>query len=113
MPVVGFMTVVWGGALDLGQIWSSLGFFFLSFLLLWLELEAMEKNNVPLNKALVRGHRSLWSRGAEEFLLADHVGVGKKQVGVSICASGRWQGRSMLQLGENHTVARISIVICD
>ena len=96
MPEVGMMPVEWSGALDPGQIWSSLGFFFLTFLLLWSELEVVEKSIVPFNKSVVRGHRSVWRRGADELLPDIHGDQGKKQVGTLFFASGRWRG-SVLQ----------------
>jgi hypothetical protein len=113
MPVFGVMPVEWSGALDPGQIWGDLGFFFLTFPLLWLELQVVVKNTVPFNKAYVCGHRSGWRRGADELLLASRGGEGKKQAGAPISASGRWRGRSLLQIGENHTMALVATVICD
>ena len=89
MPEVGVMPVEWSGALDPGQIWSSLGSFFLTFFLLWSELEVVEKS-------VVRGHHSVRRRGADELLLDDHGGEGKKQVGTLFYACGRWRG-SILQ----------------
>jgi hypothetical protein len=66
-------------------------------------LEPAEKNIVPFNKAVAHGHCSLWSQGGEEFLLAGHGGKGKKQIGASICASGRY----------NNAVAMTATVFCD
>ena len=109
----GMMPVEWSDALDPGQIWSGLGFFLLTFLLLWLELQVEVKNNAPFNKAVVLGHRLVWRRGADEFLLAGRGGEGKKLAGALICASGRWRGSFLLQIGENHTMAMDATVICD
>lgn len=114
MPVVGLMPVVRSKASDLcGWIWGCLEFVLVALVLQRLELGSMGRTDVSFNKAVVFGLLLLWSRGAGDLLLAGRGGGGKKQTGSSICASGGWRGRSLLQIGENHTVARLATVICD
>jgi hypothetical protein len=110
MPECGDMPVEWSGALDTGQIWSSLGFFFFfTFLLLWSEVEVVKKDTVPFNNAECSGHFfvRIWYAGT--FLLAGRGGEGRKMNCVLFCAWRTWRGffLPVLPLGAGWSISKL------
>jgi hypothetical protein len=82
----------WSGTPDLGgYIWSTLGFIFFPWLLLWSEQAREETNTASSNKAVVRGHLKEWSCCAAESLMAVRGGEGRSRCCERSAASYWWR----------------------